>query len=145
MGGGAKIKKYSETKNDYIFILFYQILKQFSLYKFWKNSWHDFGAPLRAAPGGSCPPAPPPSLRHCTALALHKSLCCMHLATCPNLIKTWLLQWQILYIMDEHAYVRLCYVHGSWALAEVSYVWGRPKNPFYKAKNNIPTCRKTFI
>ena len=34
MGGGAKIKKYSETKNDYIFILFYQILKNFTICKF---------------------------------------------------------------------------------------------------------------
>ena len=31
MGGGAKIQKYCETKNDYIFILFYQIKKN-SLY-----------------------------------------------------------------------------------------------------------------
>ena len=33
MGGGAKIQKYSETKNDYIFILFYPIKIKISICK----------------------------------------------------------------------------------------------------------------
>ena len=36
----------------------FRIIKKFSIYKFKKKLWQDFGAPLRAAPGGSCPPCP---------------------------------------------------------------------------------------
>ena len=50
-----------------IFIVFFQIFQNFSIYKFKKILWHNFGAPLRAAPGGRCPPCPP-SLRHCVYL-----------------------------------------------------------------------------
>ena len=38
---------------------FFQKFFNLSLNKFLKNPWQDFGAPLRAAPGGRCPPAPP--------------------------------------------------------------------------------------
>ena len=39
---------------------FFQNFFNFSLNKFLKRPWQDFGAPLRAAPGGRCPPCPPP-------------------------------------------------------------------------------------
>ena len=59
MGGGAKIKKYSETKNDYIFILFYQIKKislSINLKKFLAEFWRP---PPGGARGQLPPPAPP--------------------------------------------------------------------------------------
>ena len=39
---------------------FFQNFFNFSLNKFLKRPWQDFGAPLRAAPGGRCPPPLPP-------------------------------------------------------------------------------------
>ena len=39
---------------------FFQNFFNFSLNKFLKNLWQDFGAPLRAAPGGRCPPLATP-------------------------------------------------------------------------------------
>ena len=60
MGGGAKIKKYSETKNDYIFMLFYQILKNFSIYKFLKILDTILAPPSGRRPGAAAPPPAPP-------------------------------------------------------------------------------------
>ena len=56
MGGGAKIKKYSETKNNYIFILFYQIKKKFSIYKFKKILGRILAPPSGRRPGAAAPP-----------------------------------------------------------------------------------------
>ena len=59
MGGGAKIQKYCETKNDYIFILFYQIKKN-SLYINLKKILAGFWRPPSGRrPGADAPPAPP--------------------------------------------------------------------------------------
>ena len=63
MGGGAKIQN---MMTKLIFSVFFQIFQNFSIYKLKKILWHDFGAPLRAAPGGRCPPLPPP--RYATVL-----------------------------------------------------------------------------
>ena len=60
---GAKIHKYSETKKLLHFQFILSDLKKNLDIKKLKILWHDFGAPLQAAPGGSCPP-PAPSLRH---------------------------------------------------------------------------------
>ena len=56
MGGGAKIQKYSETKNDYIFILFYQIKKKISIYKFLKILGRILAPPSGRRPGAAAPP-----------------------------------------------------------------------------------------
>ena len=51
---------------------FFQNFFNFSLNKFLKNPWQDFGAPVRAAPGGRCPPPCPPLA---TPLTLRSSVC----------------------------------------------------------------------
>ena len=59
-GGGALKSKYSQTKNMTTFSFYSFKFLKISLYIIFLNLWLDFGAPLRAAPGGSCPsPAPP--------------------------------------------------------------------------------------
>ena len=65
-GGGGNIKKYSETKNDYIFMLFYQILKNFSIYKFLKILGTILAPPSGRRPGAAAPPPCPPP-RYATA------------------------------------------------------------------------------
>ena len=53
MGEGAKILKY----NDYIFIVLFQIFKNFSIYKFKTILWQDFGgAPSGRRQGQLTPP-----------------------------------------------------------------------------------------
>ena len=61
-GGGRQLQypNILKQKNYYIFILFFQNLKKITLYKFQKILWQNFGAPLRVAPGGRCPPPPCP-------------------------------------------------------------------------------------
>ena len=59
MGGGAKIQKYSETKNYYIFILFYQIKKKISIYKFLKILGRILAPPSGRRPGAAAPLATP--------------------------------------------------------------------------------------